>query len=415
MNLNIKNNLNYIFKNFSVLFLFNSLSLIISFLFNIILLSLIEQNVYGQYKYYLSIFAMLSIFSFSGFNEAYLRDVSKKNEGTLYIILKFKLKVSIIFLLLFLIASLILFYINYNILYFTLIVCVFYIPYYVFDVFKSYYSGKQKFRKIALINFVKNILIFLVIYVFLKYVEVKNGITLILLYLLISSIINSYFLFKIKKEISKSKDIKRNNDSLEFGKKISYLNFFVLLLGNTDNLLLKYFYDYKTIAIYSTAMVFMLFIKSAESSFISILTPIFYKYSNLTETFRKNYKKFLIIFFFSTILAIISYFLFPIVSRIILPEKYFESIKYANIMIFYVLMFGTMNLMFQNLLIVNKKLKKSFYLNLIVSIIRALLMIILCKYYGIYGLVYSTCFCYVLGLIFAFIFINDEIKKDVMI
>ena len=77
-----KTDMGYLAKGSFWLSLTNGVMIINAFLISIAFANLLPQEVYGEYKYVLSIYALLKIFSLPGMNTAVSRAVAVGHEGT---------------------------------------------------------------------------------------------------------------------------------------------------------------------------------------------------------------------------------------------------------------------------------------------------------------------------------------------
>jgi len=86
----------YIAKYGSYLLLGDFISLIASFLLSIAFARLLPKETYGEYRYILSIFGLLAIFSLQGMHSAVIQGVARGFEGVLIKAFKTKLRWSLI-------------------------------------------------------------------------------------------------------------------------------------------------------------------------------------------------------------------------------------------------------------------------------------------------------------------------------
>ena len=173
------------------------ISIATAFLLAMAFANLLPKEIYGQYKYVISILSILLLSNMSGINTAFARAVHIGFEGSMFKDLKIKLKWSILGV----IASLILavyYYTNQNILLATafLITAPFVILFENFTIYNSYLHGKKRFDKIAkyssLIKIVSLIIIVIVAYL-------SNNLYLLLLALFIpNSLLHIIFLLREK-------------------------------------------------------------------------------------------------------------------------------------------------------------------------------------------------------------------------
>ena len=126
------------------------ISIATAFILAVAFANLLPKEIYGQYKYVISILGILLLSNMSGINTAFTRAVARGFEGSMFKDLKIKLRWSILGV----VASLILaiyYYTNQNILLATafLITAPFVILFENFAIYNSYLHGKKRFGELT--------------------------------------------------------------------------------------------------------------------------------------------------------------------------------------------------------------------------------------------------------------------------
>lgn len=370
----------YIAKYGTYLTIGNVISMAAAFLLSIAFARLLPKEIYGQYRYILSIMAILAISSLQGMNAAIIQGVARGFEGVLKKGFKTKLKWSLLGSL----ASIgvaVYFWLQGN-LEFTasfLIIAVFLPLFKGGEIYQSFLTGKKLFGKrvtyTVLIQVLSTISIILTLFL------TKNLIILILVYFCSYSILRIFFLFLIIKKIKPNR--KNDPKTISYGKHLSFIGIIVLIAQQIDKILLFHFMGPINLAVYSFATLPVQYIRNPLQTIQELALPKLSARSK--EEIKKTLPKKLIKATFLIIIVIIIYaVLAPYFYKIFYPQ-YMESVFYSRLFSLTLLVFPVSMMMIS--LQAKMKAKELFISSTINSIIKIGLLAILIPLYGILGVI----------------------------
>jgi len=390
----------YVAKYGSYLMIGDIISLAAAFLLSIAFARLLPQETYGQYRYILSIMAILAISSLQGMNMAITQGVAKGLEGVFLKGFKTKLKWS----LLGSIASIgvaIYFWFQGNIE-FTLsflIIAVFLPLFKGGEIYQFYLSGKKLFGKrvtyTTLIQILSTAAIIFTLFL------TKNLIILLLVYFLSYSILRVFFLFWTIKKIKPNQ--LDDPKTISYGKHLSFIGIIGLIAQQIDSILLFHFVGPIKLAIYSFATLPIEYVRTPFQIIQELALP---KLSvRPAEEIKKSLPKKLLKSTFLIIVGITIYIILaPYFFKIFYPQ-YMESIFYSRLLAFTLLVFpvSMMTLSLQAKI----KTKELYKINIINPIIKIALFAVLIPLYGILGVIIAI----LLSQIFYFFLVWFYFKK----
>jgi len=390
----------YLAKYGSYLTMGNIISTIATILLSLAFANLLPKEIYGEYRYILSIVSLLAITSLQGIDKAVGQAVANGFDGTFIKGIKTKLKWSLI-------GSLISigfathFWINQNaeltISFF--IIAIFLPSFKAGELFKFYLDGKKLFGLRMAYFIIIQILssIFITITLFFT----NNLAILILVYFLSYSTLRTFFTFVSIKKIKPNKIF--NSKFTKYGKHSSLMAITGIIANQIDKVLLFHFVGAAQLAVYSFAFLPIQYIRTPLQQIQELALPKLSTKSNeeIKKTLPKKLLKATIL-----ILLIIGLYIViaPFFYKIVYPQ-YVGSIPYTQLLAFTLLSFpaSMMSLSLQA-----KMETKKLYISAIISpIVKICLLIILIPIYGILGLIISL----LLFQIFSFFFIYILFKR----
>jgi O-antigen/teichoic acid export membrane protein len=390
----------YLAKFGSYLTIGNLISLIASFLLSIALARLLPKEVYGDYRYILSIFELLAISSLQGMNGAIVQGVARGFDKLAKDGLKTKLRWSLLGSF----ASIIIgayFWLKGN-TDFTisfLIVAAFLPLIKSSEIYQSLLDGKKLFNKRVKYSII--IQIFYTLIFLLVLFITKNLIIIILAYFFSITLIRTYFLVKTFKKFI------RNNSSdpeiIKYGKNVSFVGIIGLIAQQIDKILLFHFVGPVKLAIYSFATLPIDQLRSPLQSIQEIALPKLA--TRPIEEIKKTLPKKLLKASLLIILVIIIYILFvPYVYKIFFPQ-YLDAIFYSRLFSLDLLVFPISMMMLT--LCAKMKTRELYRVSILNSVIEIVLMVVLAPFYGITGVILAR----LISHIFYFFLARFSFKK----
>jgi O-antigen/teichoic acid export membrane protein len=368
----------YIAKHGSYLATGNIISMIAAFFLSIAFARLLPKETYGQYRYILSIVAILAIFSLEGINKAVIQGVAKGFEGVFLTGFKTKIKWSLLGSLASIGAALF-FWIQGNIEFTIsfLIVAVFLPLFKSGEIYQSYLDGKKLFgRRISYATLIQVLAtISIIVTLFLT----KNLIILVLVYFLSYSTLRIIFLFLTIKKLKPNKA--DDPETIVYGKHLSLMGIIGLVVQQIDSVLIFYFVGPVQLAIYSFATLPIEYIRTPLQIIQELALP---KLSTRPEQdIKKTLPKKLIKITILIVLVIVIYIVIaPYFYKILYPQ-YLESIFYSRLFALTLLVFPVSMMML--VLQAKMKTKQLYRVSILNSIIEIVLMVLLVSFYGILG------------------------------
>ena len=364
----------------------------------------ISQNVYGDYKYLLSTFAVLSTLSLTGLGSAVMQSAARGFDGTLIKAFRLSLKWSgIIF-----IGS-----IGFALYQYTLgnrpLAIAFLLVSIAgplinsFQLAESYFAGKRQFKTKTLYGTASDLLTFVC----------TTGIALIVPNFLI--IAGGFFLSTlISKWLTYSAAVRTiadedhiEYDVLHFGKHLSFANIIPSLVSQVDKLIVYHILGPAQLAIYVFALAIPKQVRTAVS-FVSTLAAPKYASKTLTEAHRSVRHKLRISLLFMIPTLIAYEFAAPTIYRVLYPN-YLESIAPSQI---YALLF----LLYGNLASIaieaKKQIRATYILNAVSSVIQLAFMLILIIPYGISGVVIGILIGKISAAIMSYFFLKRAAVEE---
>jgi len=279
----------------------------------------------------------------------------------------------------------------------------------------SIYKGLKLFKSYTVIYILHSLSEFLLILSLLVFGLGFTGVILSTIFLKLLLVCGSLLVFKSKIGIS-FPDIKKISYFLKFGIHLILLPLYNWVIRVSDQYIIGFFLGPKMIGIYSLhySLAYMLF--NLTYVVIFVLAPIMTQYWE-----EQKLKKLRMYVSFSyKYLAMI---LIPsIIGYVVLYEGIIRNFSTAEFLASNILLmilsisviFGTLHLIFQNLLLLFKKTRIINYIMLSGALLNIFLNILIVPYFGINGAAFSTLFTFIILVLLDFIFLNKLYKFDFM-
>jgi O-antigen/teichoic acid export membrane protein len=373
----------YIAKGGSWLAAGQLVSTLSAFILSVAYANLLSPDVYGTYKFILSINSLLIITTLSGMDSAITQSVSRGFDGTMKLGLLEKFKWGLYGSVGALIISSYYLYNDNFFLGFSFLIISVFIPFTEStDTYNSMLWGKKLFNVQAKYNVI-NILVTLMSVSFVLYLT--NNIYLILLtYLLSLTIPNLFFLWNTNK-YHKSNDAV-DEDAVRYGKTLSFIGVLALLFSQLDKILVFHYIGPVNLAIYSLAVAPTDQIKGLMKNLNSLAMP---QLSNRTiDEIKKNIpSKIGVLLLTITSIVIVYILLAPLFFKMFFP-KYLSSVIYTQILslsLIPVVIAGFIYTILES----QKSEKKIYQYNIYGNIFGIIILFPLVYYGGIWGAIFS--------------------------
>ncbi len=380
----VKTDMVYLAKGGFWLTLRQMVSAVFGLLLIIAFTNYLSKEIYGTYKYVLSIASILAIPTLTGMGTSIVKSVARGYEGSFIPALKTKLSWGIFSSL----ASLGLsgyYFFQKNI---TLAICFLIAACFLpllnsFNLYTSFLNGQKKFKLQVKYNIITQIIAtaFLLIVLFFT----KNLFLLIFTYFFSYTILHFIFL---KITIKKTRLNQRQDpQAISFGKHLSLINVIGIIASQLDKILIWHFLGSTSVAIYLIATSIPVKIKDFLKS-ISILALPKFSQQSVQKLKKKIGEKTIRSFLITIPIVILYIFCAPSIYKFLFPQ-YLESIIYSQILILSLPIIIPLILL-STILVSQSQKRNLYYFNIISQIIKTILFLVLIPIYSIWGAIWTT-------------------------
>ncbi len=309
----------------------NTINNFINMMVLLLITSIVSKNIsvelFGQYQFIIFVVNLLIFTTLPGLSSASSQSVARGFYGTYINNRLTSFRYSFIGSLMLVVIALYFKYIgNDNLLFKLFIIIAILFPFaYGLKSWNSFYNGKGNFVLTSVILVITNTISMIFLFLMSRYQNISIEIILFLTFGLIS-LINIVFYFITAKIENKYIE----NESSQYGIKISFYSLFNDVANYFDKFLILKFLSFESLAIYAIAEKFPEAIKSLIQSFMVVLVPKFAK----EATINRRTHKFMILLSTVTIILtlIVAYFILGKLILYFFGEKYIESILLSQVL-----------------------------------------------------------------------------------
>lgn len=400
-----KTDMIYMAKGGSWLLSGQIISSIIIFLSAIAFANLIPKEVYGTYKYVLSIAGLLTAFTLTGLGTSISKAASEGFESIIKKSFLINIKGSFIFILTTIILSGYYFFNNNSELGYAMLIIGFFSPLVSgFNLFSPFLVGKKDFRKATLYWTSKNILSTSSLILILFF---SQNIFVILVTYFFSQVIFSGFFFALTVRQSQSKE-GEDFGVVKYAKHLSVMNIISTGAVHLDKILVFHYLGGVELAIYTFATAVPEQMRALFKQISLLAFPKFVT-KKITDIKFSISKK--IFGFFSLVLVTTIFYIIisPYLFQLIFPE-YIDSVIYSQI--FSISLIGVIGLIPLSALKAKAESKTLYKINTINALLGILTMFIGIYFYGLLGLVVARVFSKTIETVVIFFFLHQTKEVD---
>lgn len=362
-----------------------------SFLLLYIFANYLDSVEYGIYRYLLSAYGILTIFTLGGFSTAVTRSIAKEFYGDIYKAFRIQFLSSLAVSLGTLIISTYYFLQDNSVLGIGFLIIALALPIMEpFDLYQSILNGKRMFKAMAITSVISNIFAtaLIILAVFLG----GTVISILTIYFVAWILLKLAFFSKFKKLIANDK---RSENFSEIGINFSLVNIISGIATYIDRVLLFQLVGARELAIYSFAAAPPEQIKGFFKNLSSLILP---KLSTRREEeIMAGLPKKLILMFVIIIPMMALYILVvPVLFDSLFPQ-YIESVRYSQLYIISLL--GLLVIPINAAMSSIPKTKSLVAASLVTPMISIPITIILIVFYGLWGAVWSKIAIRTIGLV----------------
>lgn len=371
-----------------------SITSLASFLLAIGLAHFLPKEIYGQYKYIISVAAIITTFTLTGIGSAVVQATARGYYGTLRKAFWINLKWSIFMTMGSLIGSI--YYIynqNYELGISLIIIAVISPVLKSFELYDAYLGGRKDFKRSSIYNSIEDTIS--AVSIFTTILLTNNVIIIVGVFFAINMLIKAFFYFKTVKDIPKDSPI--DYESIPYSKHLSFINIWLNISAQLDKILVFHYLGGLELAIYS----FSTAIPKQVRSFIGMLGPM--ALPKLSERSAEEIKisvpkKFLTSLIILGPIVVIYIISAPYIYKIFFPQ-YLDSVFYSQVYATFLLLLGNLS---EIALKAKKAIKEQYIVSISLSIFNTILMLIMIHYYGILGIVLAVVITKYLGALLTF-------------
>lgn len=354
----------------------------LSFVMAIAFAYYISKDVFGTYKYILSITGLLSIFALSGLDTALKRSVAQGNEGSLVPTTITAMRWATLGSICSIGVSLYYFFNQDNILGWAFMLVAIFLPFKDnFSFCLTFIDAKKLFKTRVIYSLIINITSSALL--ILTVIISKNLFVIIGAYFIPRILVTLLFFIKTVRSIPSN--AKSDPGITNYGKHLSVLRILGLVAEQLDTILLWNLLGASSVAIYS----FALSPTNQIRSFLNVISTLAFPKlaQNSLEELRRTLPGKLMTMFIIVAIITISYIIAaPFLFRIFFP-KYIDSVIYSQVFSLS-LLFMPRNILLDTMTAHGEK-KKLYMLSLAGSGVRIVLMLIFVRIFGIWGAIGS--------------------------
>lgn len=373
--------------------------------------NLISPELYGKYRYILSILGIISIATFPGFGTASIKSVTEGNEQIFWILLRKKFLWSTIST----ITSLgfFIYYLSNNnteLGVAFLIAAVFLPLASVSGMYSSLLNGRKDFAMLSklaiLLKIVTAGVIILTIYV------TENLNFLVLAYFLPEVVVETIFLFKLKKKVpsTESLDISKLNKFGKFGLHLSFMEVLKTIASQIDKILVFHYLGAPQLATYAIATTAPGQIKGILQNMTTLALPKFGESNehDIRETLPGK-------LFRLELLIVVLIILYWVVSPVLFPlffPKYSDAVFLSQIYSLSLLFFPRTFL--STAMVAHMKQKPLYAIRIMAPAIRIAIFLIALPLWGVWGAIVGSIVGNALTAYIYQIFFNKSFPRDLI-
>ncbi len=344
--------------------------------------NLIPPEVFGNYRFILSVAGVLGALTLPGLATSVVRAVALNERG----VFAYSLMVRMRWGVLASVAALgiaIYYYVveQHTELALALVVAAVFLPLFEpVQMYSSYLSGKKDFKRTSM-------------YVTLAHIAGTLGVVSALFYSTeLLSLVIAYFafytaahaimlMFVVNKYHEVLVDGATHTDTIEYGKHLSYINGFYVITNHIDKVLVFYFLGPIELAIYTFATLFPDYIRNMTRTISTVALPKFAERS-INEIGRTIYARMMLFGVFLLAIAGIYALLAPYIFALLFPQ-YLASIPYTQLLSLTIL--GALMSIPNTILKAHKKVRELYTLQITGSVIQICSLVIGIAFFGIMG------------------------------
>lgn len=354
-----------------------------SFLLALLFARFVPKEVYGSYKYILSLAGLASTFSLTGLSTGVLQSVARGFHGTFLEAVRLaKRWNAVIFAIAFSAGWYYLLKGNATLGYSLFFIAITFPVIKTYEIYESYLNGTKNFRASALFRGAVDIgTIFATA---IGVILTDNVVALVATNVLIQVILNRYFFNKVLLMVPPGTEPVAEPDIISFSKHLSTQNILTNIASYLDRVIIFHFLGAAEVAIYSFAIALPQQVRGLLAN-ISLVAMPKVSQRSVRESVHMVPKRFFISLLVLIPGIVLYILLAPYLFDLLFPA-YAEAVPYSRWYVLTLLIMGNLSGM---ILTSQKAVSEQYKLTTFASISQIILMLALIHSYGIYGVIWA--------------------------
>ncbi len=346
--------------------------------------NLLPKEVYGIYRYVLSVATIVGVFTLSSMGTVITRAVARGYDGALRVGFRAQMIWSIGIVIASGMASLY-YYINDNTtLAISLLIVGAFVPFIKgFGLYKSYLTGKQLFRESVTLGIWRKPLPLIAIITTLFLTD--NPVIILLAYYSSNAISLGFIYLIVVRRYPATPKPNSDPELINYGKHLSFMTALGNIASNMDKILIFHFLGAAPVAIYSLATVPIKHIQTLFNTTQTLALPRLSK-RNLRELQQTLHHKIRVATLLMAIITVAYILAAPFLFKLLFPA-YLDSVLLSQIIALTLLTLP--RTLYSQALEAHKMKRELYILRISVPIVRISLLGIFLPLYGIWGAVYT--------------------------
>lgn len=321
-----KTDMVYLFHGGAWMLLSQGILFILSFFLLWVFANMLDREIYGQYRFLITVITILSFTSLTGMSVAIIRAVARGNGGIIHRATRTRLQYSLFGTIFALIGAIYYFHNDNQLFGQAFLIIAVTIPFFEsFSLYTSLLLGKKEYKGFTITSIINKLFVVIITLVAILFSE--NLLIIFTAYVLSTSIISIilYYLIIRKNQFTNTTD----TETIPYGKRLSLMGAIGVTSENLDKIALWYLMGPLEVAIYTVAISLP---REIQNAFIQIGIIALPKMASRDKNMlQQSLIRKLVIFFIATIPTFFIYiFLAPHIFRIFLPQ-YTDSVFYSQV------------------------------------------------------------------------------------
>lgn len=376
----LKTDMIYIAKNGSWLTLGQGASSLVSLLLALSFAHLVPKEIYGNYKYILSLGSIFAAFSLTGVGTALVRSIAKGYDGTLRYDFWLNIKWSLVIFLGSLGSSVYYFIQQNSVLGISFLIIGSFSPFLTSaSLHGTYLSGKKDFRRTSLFNIFKRLIPATLLLVTM--ILSQNVIVLVLVYFIANTAVTLYFYFLTLRIYQIPLNAPVDPDNLSYAKHLSFMGILGGIADRIDSILVFHYLGAVSLSIYAFSTAIPEQIIGWVKNINTLALPKFAA-RDKEHVQRELAGKILRLFLVLSAIYVVYYIGAPYIYKYFFPQ-YIDSVGYSQL--YALMLILTSSTITMSFLQSHKAIRENYIINISSSVMRIVLVSVLVINYGITG------------------------------